>query len=155
MIGKEILLVDDDPNDIELVLIALREHNLANKIVVAQDGTEALDYLYRRGQFSDRTSGNPVTVLLDLKMPKVDGLEVLRQIKNDPALETIPVVMLTSSRHEQDMVKSYKLGVNAYVVKPVIFEEFVRVVRQIGLFWMLTNETPDTAYNCNKRQTRN
>ena len=144
MTDRAILLVDDNPNDVELTLVALREHNLANKVVVAWDGAEALDYLHRRGRFSGRTLGNPVTVLLDLKMPKLNGLEVLRQIKNDPMLDTIPVVMLTSSYQERDVVESYKLGVNAYVVKPVIFEDFVRVVKQIGLFWVLTNETPDT-----------
>lgn len=144
MTSKEILLVDDDPSDVELTLIALQEHNLANSVVVAWDGAEALDYLYRRGQYSDRAPGNPVAVLLDLKMPKLSGLEVLHQVKNDPALKTIPIVMLTSSHQERDITTSYELGVNSYVVKPVIFEDFVQAVRQIGLFWVLTNETPDT-----------
>jgi CheY-like chemotaxis protein len=145
MIGKEILLVDDDPNDVELTLAALAEHNLVNRTVVAWDGTEALDYLYRHGRFTDRALGNPVVVLLDLKMPKMNGLEVLRQVKGDPQLKTIPIVMLTSSRQEPDVVESYELGVNAYVVKPVIFEEFVQAVKQIGLFWVLTNQTPGAA----------
>ena len=141
MNGSEILLVDDDPNDVELTLGALAEYNLANKTVVVWDGSEALDYLYRRRRFADRASGDPVVVLLDLKMPKVDGLEVLRQIKSDLALKTIPVVMLTSSHEERDIIESYHLGVNSYVVKPVTFEEFVQVVKQIGLFWVLTNQT--------------
>ena len=118
MEAKEILLAEDDPRDIELTLAALEEHNLANKVVVARDGVEALDYLYRRGQFAGRPAGHPVVVLLDLKMPKVDGLEVLRQVKDDPLLKTIPIVVLTSSRQDQDIVESYRLGVNAYVVKP-------------------------------------
>ncbi|MDY7077723.1 MAG: response regulator [Chloroflexota bacterium] len=142
MKAKTILLAEDDPKDVELAIAALREYNLANKVVVARDGAEALDYLYRRGQFAGRPAGHPVVVLLDLKMPKVDGLEVLRQVKRDPVLKTIPVVVLTSSRQDHDVVESYNLGVNAYVVKPVAFDEFVKVVKQIGLFWMLTNETP-------------
>jgi CheY-like chemotaxis protein len=142
--AKKILLAEDDPNDVELTLTALEEYNLANKVVVARDGAEALDYLYRRGRFADRPAGHPVVVLLDLKMPKVDGLEVLRRVKGDPALKTIPVVVLTSSRQDQDLVESYNLGVNAYVVKPVAFDKFVEVVRQIGLFWVLMNETPRT-----------
>ena len=139
---KVILLAEDDPRDVELTLAALEEHNLANKVVVAQDGAEALDYLYRRGQFADRPAGQPVVVLLDLKMPRVDGLEVLRQVKRDAALKTIPIVVLTSSRQDQDIVESYNLGVNAYVVKPVAFDKFVGVVQQLGLFWVLTNEAP-------------
>ena len=114
----------------------------ANKVVVARDGAEALDYLYRRGPFAGRPPGHPVVVLLDLKMPRVDGLEVLRQVKGDPGLRTIPIVVLTSSDRDQDVVESYNLGVNAYVVKPVAFDEFVEVVKQIGLFWVLINETP-------------
>jgi CheY-like chemotaxis protein len=139
---KKILLAEDDPNDIELILAALTEHNLANEVVVARDGVEALDYLYQRGQFADRPAGHPVVVLLDLKMPKVDGLEVLRQVKSDPDLKTIPIVVLTSSRQEQDIIESYNLGVNAYVVKPVVFDRFIEVVRQLGLFWVLVNEAP-------------
>ena len=142
MEAKPILLADDDAKDVELTLLALTEHNLANKVVVARDGVEALDYLYRRGQFAGRPAGHPVVVLLDLKMPKVDGLEMLRQVKADPALKTIPIVVVTSSRQEQDVVESYNLGVNAYVVKPVAFDSFVEMVKQLGLFWVLTNETP-------------
>lgn len=145
ILAKKILLAEDDPKDVELTLTALEEHNLANKVVVARDGAEALDYLYRRGQFADRPDGQPVVVLLDLKMPRVDGLEVLRQVKGDPELRTIPIVILTSSRQEQDIVESYDLGVNAYVVKPVAFDTFVDVVRQLGLFWVLTNEAPSGA----------
>jgi CheY-like chemotaxis protein len=139
---KQILLAEDDPRDVELTLAAFEEQNLANRVVVARDGVEALDYLYRRGQFAERPPGNPVVVLLDLKMPRVDGLEVLRQVKSDPALKTIPMVVLTSSSHEQDIVESYDLGVNSYVVKPVAFDRFVEVVKQLGLFWVLTNEPP-------------
>jgi CheY-like chemotaxis protein len=140
--GRTILLVEDNPLDIELMLAALQEHGLTNEIVVARDGVEALDYLYRRNQYAGRPVGHPLLILLDLKMPRVDGLEVLRQIKQDPDLRVIPIVMLTSSREEQDIVESYNLGANAYVVKPVAFEAFVGVVKQIGLFWILINEPP-------------
>jgi CheY-like chemotaxis protein len=139
---KRILLAEDNPNDVELTLMALAEHNLANEVIVTRDGEEALDYLYRRGQYAMYQNGNPVVVLLDIKMPKVDGLEVLRQIKADPALQTIPVVILTSSREDKDLVESYKLGVNAYVVKPVDFHEFVDAIREIGLFWGIINAAP-------------
>jgi CheY-like chemotaxis protein len=142
---KEILLVEDDPRDIELTLVALEEYNLANQVVVARDGAEALDYLYRRGKYAERPTRHPVVVLLDLKMPKVDGLEVLRQVKEEPALKAIPIVVLTSSRQDQDIVESYNLGVNAYVVKPVDFERFGEVVKQLCLFWVLTNEPPPNA----------
>lgn len=141
MDAKKILWVDDNANDIELALTSLQEHNLANEVTVARDGAEALDYLYRRGQFADRPTGHPVVVFLDLKMPKVDGLEVLRQVKGDPDLKTIPIVVLTSSREEQDLAESYQHNANAYVVKPVAFESFVTVVKQLGLFWVLTNES--------------
>lgn len=137
---KSILLAEDNPKDIELTLTALAEHNLANEVVVARDGEEALDYLMRRGRFRERPQDNPAVVLLDLKMPRVDGLEVLRRIKSDDGLKTIPVVMLTSSREERDLIESYHLGINAYVVKPVGFEQFVEAVRQIGVFWALLNE---------------
>jgi CheY-like chemotaxis protein len=140
--GRTILLAEDNPLDIELTLAALREHGLTNEIVVARDGVEALDYLYRRNQYAGRPAGHPLLILLDLKMPRVDGLEVLRQIKHDAGLRFIPIVMLTSSREEQDIVESYNLGANAYVVKPVAFEAFVGVVKQIGLFWILINEPP-------------
>jgi CheY-like chemotaxis protein len=139
---KPILLVEDNLNDIELTIAALHQNHLVNEIVVARHGGEALDYLYRRGTFQGRPAGNPIVVLLDLKMPKVDGLEVLRQLKGDPALKRIPVVMLTSSREETDLVKSYQLGVNAYVVKPVGFEQFADAIRQLGIFWAVLNEPP-------------
>ena len=139
---KRILLVDDSPRDTELALDALEQNNLANEVIALRDGAEALDYLYRRGPFADRTNGQPAVVLLDLKMPKVDGIEVLRQLKNDPQLKMIPVVVLTSSREEQDLVSSYQLGVNAYIVKPVQFQEFVEAVKQLGAFWAIVNEPP-------------
>ena len=139
---KRILLVDDSPRDTELALDALSQHNLANEVVVLHDGVEALDYLYRRGQFADRAAGEPAVVLLDLKMPRVDGIDVLRQIKSDPQLKMIPVVVLTSSREEPDLVHCYQLGVNAYIVKPVQFQEFVEAVKQVGAFWAVVNEPP-------------
>ncbi len=139
---KRILLVDDSPRDTELTLNALAQHNLANEVVAVRDGAEALDYLYRRGPFADRAAGNPAVVLLDLKMPKVDGIEVLRQMKSDPQLKMMPVVVLTSSREEQDLVTSYQLGVNAYIVKPVQFQEFVEAVKLLGAFWAVVNEPP-------------
>jgi len=139
---KRILLAEDNRNDVELTLEALAEHNLANEVIVVSDGAEALDYLYRRGKFRSRAAGHPAVVLLDLKMPKVDGLEVLRVIKADPDLKTIPTVVLTSSREETDLVESYRLGVNAYVVKPVAFQQFVEAVKQLGVFWALINEPP-------------
>jgi len=137
-----ILIVEDDPKDVELTLTALDEYNLANEVVVTRDGEEALDYLYCRGNFQTRTGENPAVVLLDLKLPKVDGLEVLQQMKADEKLSMIPVVVLTSSREEKDMVASYKLGVNAYVVKPVDFHEFVNAIKELGIFWALINEPP-------------
>ncbi|MBI5030863.1 MAG: response regulator [Chloroflexi bacterium] len=139
---KRILLVEDDPNDIELTLTSLNEHNLANDVVIARDGVEALDYLYRRGAFAQRPEGNPVVVLLDLKLPRLGGIQVLKQVKADEELCTVPVVILTSSREDRDLNECYKLGVNAYVVKPVRFTEFVQVVKQIGVFWVLINEPP-------------
>ena len=139
---KPILLVEDNPHDLELTLIALSKSQLANEVVVARDGAEALDYLHRRGEFEGRQVGNPAVILLDLKLPKVDGLEVLKEIRTTAELRSVPVVMLTSSKEEQDVIRSYELGVNAYVVKPVAFDKFVEVVKQIGLFWVLTNEVP-------------
>lgn len=139
---KRILLVEDSPHDVELTLSALEEHQLANEVVVVRDGAEALDYLYHRGLYKLRADNNPAVVLLDLKMPKVDGLQVLEQMRGDPKLRMIPVVMLTSSREEQDLVKSYSLGVNAYVVKPVDFHEFVNALREVGLFWAVINQAP-------------
>ena len=139
---KNILLVEDDPQDAELTLTALEEHHLANKVAVVRDGEKALDYLYRRGKFKTRAGGNPILVLLDNKMPKVSGLEVLKTIKADAHLKTIPVVALTSSRETPDLIEFYKHGVNAYVVKPVDFGEFVKAVKQLGVFWAAVNEPP-------------
>jgi CheY-like chemotaxis protein len=137
-----ILMVEDDPKDVELTLTALEEYNLANEVVVTRDGEQALDYLYCRGEYKTRSGGNPAVMLLDLKLPKVDGLEVLKQIKSDGELRMIPVVVLTSSKEEKDMVASYKLGVNAYVVKPVDFHEFVNAIKELGVFWAVINEPP-------------
>lgn len=139
---KRVLLAEDSERDIELTLAALEEYNLANEVVVVRDGAEALDYLYRRGKFAGHANGTPVVVLLDLKMPKVDGIEVLRQLRNDPAFKALPVVMITSSREEQDLIRSYELGVNAYVVKPVDFQKFVESIKQVGFFWAVINEPP-------------
>lgn len=140
MEAKKILLVDDDVRDVELALSSLEEHHLSNDVAVARDGAEALDYLYCRGAFAGRSDGDPLVVFLDLKMPKVDGHEVLAKVKNDPDLQHIPVVVLTSSREEQDVVRCYTQHANAYVVKPVVFDAFVEAVKQLGLFWVLTNE---------------
>lgn len=139
---KHILLAEDDPRDVELTLAALDEHNLANSVSVVHDGEEALDYLYCRGKYKERQEGFPVVVLLDLKMPKVSGLEVLKIIKADEYLRSIPIVVLTSSREEPDLIESYKHGVNAYVVKPVDFAEFIKAVKRLGIFWTATNEPP-------------
>jgi CheY-like chemotaxis protein len=140
-IGR-ILLAEDDPKDVELTLDALRDHSLANEITVARDGVEALDYMYRRGAFAARPPGHPVVILLDLKMPRLGGIEVLRVLKADQALRHVPVVVLTSSRESRDLEECYDLGVNAYVVKPVQFHAFVDAVKQIGTFWALLNEPP-------------
>ena len=137
-----ILIVEDDPRDVELTMTALEDYNLANEVVVTRDGAEALDYLYCRGEFSTRSSENPAVMLLDLKLPKIDGLEVLQQVRSDERLKMIPVVVLTSSHEEKDMVRSYQLGVNAYVVKPVDFHEFVNAVKELGVFWAVINEPP-------------
>jgi CheY-like chemotaxis protein len=139
---KPILLVEDSPKDVELTLAALEQCQLANAVVVVRDGAEALDYLLARGAFEGREPGHPAVVLLDLKLPKVDGLEVLEIVKSDPALRQTPVVMLTSSREERDLVKSYSLGVNAFVVKPVGFEQFFEAIRDLGMFWAVLNEPP-------------
>jgi CheY-like chemotaxis protein len=139
---KNILLVEDDPRDVELTLAALEEYHLANKVAVVDNGAEALDYLYRRGKYQTRAAGNPVVVLLDLKMPKVSGLEVLKTIKADDYLKVIPVVVLSSSRETPDLVECYQHGVNAYVVKPVDFTEFMKAVKQLGIFWAAINEPP-------------
>jgi CheY-like chemotaxis protein len=139
---RRILLVEDSEADIELTLAALAGHRLANEVVVARDGAEALEYLLRQGRHAGRTGGNPAVVLLDLKMPRVDGLSVLARIKSDPSLRQVPVVMLTSSREERDLVESYRLGVNAYVVKPVDFTQFVSAIEKVGMFWAVINEPP-------------
>jgi CheY-like chemotaxis protein len=139
---KRILLVEDDPKDVELTLTGLAEYNLANEVVVAHDGEEALDYLHRRGAYENRSNGNPAVVLLDLKLPKINGFEVLEKIRADERLKLLPVVMLTSSHEERDLVASYKLGVNAYVVKPVDFHQFVNAVKELGVFWAVINEPP-------------
>jgi CheY-like chemotaxis protein len=139
---KPILLVEDNPNDLELTLIALAKSQLANEVVVVRDGAEALDYLNRRGEYAGRPVGNPAVVLLDLKLPKVDGLEVLKEIRATELLRPMPVVMLTSSKEEQDLVRSYELGVNAYVVKPVDFTDFLRAIADLGIFWAVLNEPP-------------
>ena len=141
---KRIVLAEDNPNDVELTLAALSEINLANEVVVVRDGAEALDYLFRRDRYASRVPGNPAVLLLDLKMPKLNGLDVLKQIKSDDSMKLLPVVMLTSSREERDLVASYQLGVNAYVVKPVSFQEFVSAIRGLGMFWALINEPPPT-----------
>lgn len=139
---NRILLAEDDPRDIELTLAALRENKLVNDVVVVRDGEEALDYLYRRGRFASRPGGQPVVVLLDLKMPKVDGIEVIRQLKSDEQMRTLPLVVLTSSRESRDLEDCYRLGVNAFVVKPVNFGAFVEAVKEVGAFWAIVNEPP-------------
>ncbi|SDI64633.1 response regulator [Pseudomonas abietaniphila] len=139
---KPILLVEDNPNDLELTLVALERSQLANEVIVLRDGAEALDYLFRRNQYQDRAAGNPAVLLLDLKLPKLDGLEVLKAIRESDDLRSIPVVMLTSSREEPDLQRAYSLGVNAYVVKPVEFKEFVSAISDLGVFWAVLNEPP-------------
>ena len=136
------MLVEDDPKDVELTMTGLAEYNLANEVVVARDGEEALEYLYRRGKYQDRPNGNPAVTLLDLKLPKLNGFEVLENIRSNENLKMIPVVVLTSSNEERDLVRSYKLGVNAYVTKPVDFHEFVNAVKELGIFWAVINEPP-------------
>jgi CheY-like chemotaxis protein len=139
---RRILLVEDDPKDVELTLAALEEYHLVNEVMVVRDGQKALDYLYCRDEFTTRPPDNPAVMLLDLKLPKVDGLEVLQQIKSDERLKMMPVVVLTSSNEEKDMMRSYQLGVNAYVVKPVDFHEFINAVKELGVFWAVINEPP-------------
>ena len=139
---KPILLVEDNPKDVELTLAALQRSNLANDVVVVRDGVEAIDYLYCQGSYQDRQRGHPAVVLLDLKLPKVDGIQVLEKVKGDPDLQQVPIVMLTTSREEKDLVRSYKLGVNAYVVKPVRFKDFVSAMEDLGIFWAVLNEPP-------------
>lgn len=149
---RRILLVEDSPNDAELTMEALAKHNLANDMVWVHDGEEALDYLFCRGRYSGGTCNDLAVILLDLKLPKVDGLEVLRCIKGDDMLRLIPVVVLTSSREERDLVDSYKLGVNAYVVKPVDFQEFMAAVKELGVFWAIINEPPPVRYKRGDKQ---
>lgn len=139
---KVILLVEDDLQDVELTITALDDYKLRNEVVVTRDGVEALDFLYRRAAFAGRPAGLPVVILLDLKLPRIDGLEVLRQLKADESLRSVPVVILTSSRESRDLEECYRLGVNAYVVKPVRFNEFIEAVKHIGVFWALINEPP-------------
>jgi CheY-like chemotaxis protein len=139
---KPILLVEDNPKDLELTLLALEKSKLANEVVTVRDGAEALDYLFRRGPYAERAVGNPAVILLDLKLPKVDGLQVLEAVKGDTGLKAVPVVMLTTSREERDVVRSYALGVNAFVVKPVAFKEFIDAIQDLGVFWAVLNEPP-------------
>jgi CheY-like chemotaxis protein len=139
---RTILLAEDNPKDVELTLEALSEHNLANHVIVVKDGVEAMEYLRCEGKYKLCKKGNPAVLLLDIKMPRMDGIEVLQAIRSDPALKTLPVVILTSSREEQDLIKSYELGVNAYVVKPIDFKDFIEAVKQIGIFWAIINEVP-------------
>ena len=144
---KTILLAEDSPKDVELTLEALEENNLANQVVVARDGVEAMEYLTCKGKYSGRKPGNPAVVILDIKMPRMDGIEVLEAIRKDPDLRLLPVVILTSSREEQDLINSYDLGVNAYVVKPVNFTDFMDAVKQLGIFWAIINELPPQKQN--------
>jgi CheY-like chemotaxis protein len=139
---KPVLLVEDDSRDLELTLLALERGQLANEVVVVRDGAAAIDYLNAEGEYAGRPSGNPAVVLLDLKLPKVNGLEVLKHVRSTPALRTVPVVMLTSSHEESDLMRSYELGVNAYVVKPVEFRQFVSAIAEVGVFWAVLNEPP-------------
>jgi len=148
---KPIVLVEDNPNDLELTLVALERSQLANEVIVLRDGAEALDYLFRRNAFDDRKAGNPAVLLLDLKLPKVDGLEVLKAIRESEELRSVPVVMLTSSREEPDLQRAYALGVNAYVVKPVEFKEFVSAISDLGIFWAVLNEPPPGSLRLTRR----
>ncbi|GGI18188.1 response regulator [Oxalicibacterium faecigallinarum] len=148
---KPILLVEDNPNDLELTLVALEKSKLANDVIVIRDGGEALQYLNGTDDYKDRPAGNPAVILLDLKLPKVDGLEVLRHVRESPVLKSIPVVMLTSSKEEQDLVRSYELGVNAYVVKPVDFQEFIKAISDLGIFWAVLNEPPPGSVRTHRR----
>lgn len=142
---RPILLVEDNPKDLELTMVALAKSQLANEVVVARDGAEALEYLLCLGRYADRPRGNPAVVLLDLKLPKVDGIEVLQAIRSDAGLRRLPVVILTASREEKDVVRSYDLSVNAYVVKPMEFQDFLQAVRDLGVFWAVLNEPPPDA----------
>lgn len=148
---KPILLVEDDARDLELALLALERSQLANEVIVVRDGAQALDYLRREGAFAHRPEGNPAVVLLDLKLPKVNGLEVLQAVRGEAALRSLPVVMLTSSQEESDVVRSYELGVNAYVVKPVEFKQFVAAIADLGVFWAVLNEPPPGSLRASRR----
>lgn len=148
---KPILLVEDNPHDLELTLIALERSQLANEVIVVRDGAEALDYLFKRNAYEGRIDGNPAVLLLDLKLPKMDGLQVLEAVRLEPDLRSIPVVMLTSSREEPDLDRAYSLGVNAYVVKPVEFKEFVSAISDLGLFWAVLNEPPPGSARVTRR----
>lgn len=141
---RKILLVEDNPNDIELTIEALSECNLANRMVVLNDGVQAMEYLQYKGEYQNREVEDPAVILLDIKMPRMDGIEVLQEVKNDPQLKIIPVVMLTSSREEPDLKKCYELGVNAYIVKPVNIKDFFESVKNVGVFWALLNEVPNS-----------
>jgi len=138
---KRILIVDDSPKDVELVIAALAEKNLANEVAVAEDGVEALDYLYKRGKF-ENVGGPPTVILLDIKMPKMNGIEVLKHIRSDPKLKLIPVVMVTSSREEKDLIESYRLGANSYIVKPVDIVQFFDAIKALGQYWAVINQPP-------------
>jgi CheY-like chemotaxis protein len=146
---RTILLAEDNPKDIELTLEALAEHNLANNVIVVKDGVEAMEYLRCEGKFRLRRPGHPAVVLLDIKMPRMEGLETLQAIRSDPLLKMLPVVMLSSSREEQDLIRSYELGVNAYIVKPVDFKEFMEAIKLIGVFWAIVNELPPIGVSSN------
>lgn len=148
---KPILLVEDNPKDLELTLLALEKSNLANEVITVRDGKEALDYLLREGQYASRPEGNPAVVLLDLKLPKVDGIQVLQRLKADPDVQSVPVVILSTSREEKDLLRSYQLGVNAYVLKPVGFKEFIDAIQELGVFWALLNEPPPGSMKTGKR----
>jgi CheY-like chemotaxis protein len=149
---KPILLVEDDPRDLELTLVALERSQLANEVIIVRDGEAALDYLLRQGEHAGRTEGNPAVVLLDLKLPKVNGLEVLQTVRSTDPLRSIPVVMLTSSHEETDVLRSYQLGVNAYVVKPVEFKQFVEAIADLGIFWAVLNEPPPGSLRSTRRR---
>ncbi|TWI53863.1 response regulator receiver domain-containing protein [Pseudomonas duriflava] len=148
---KPILLIEDNPHDLELTLVALERSQLANEVIVVRDGAEALDYLHRRGAYASRAEGNPAVMLLDLKLPKVDGLEVLKNVRESLSLRSVPVVMLTSSREEPDLERAYELGVNAYVVKPVEFRDFVSAISDLGIFWAVLNEPPPGSFRLTRR----
>lgn len=148
---KPILLVEDNPKDLELALLALEKSNLANEVITVRDGAEALDYLFRRGAYAGRAEGSPAVVLLDLKLPKLDGIEVLQRVRAEERLRAIPVVMLTTSREEKDLVRSYQLGVNAYVVKPIAFQDFIEAIQDLGVFWAVLNEPPPGSFRSERR----